>query len=94
MLVQYMRTTVLFCLCMHSCCEPFGSIPLKVGYWGMFAWARARSATFVLRILALALSLSSPREAPQVDPTGLQTFPAKHVWAEWLHHPCLLGGPQ
>ena len=54
--------------------------------------ARARCATFVISILALAPSLSSPWEVPQVDRTGPQTFPAKHVWAEWLHHPCLLGG--
>ena len=41
----------------------------------MFAWR----ATFIFSILALALILSSPQEIPQVDRTGLQTFPAKHV---------------
>ena len=54
----------------------------------------ARRATFGVSVLALAPSLSSPREVPHRDRTGPQTFPAKHVWAEWLHHPCLLGGPQ
>ena len=54
----------------------------------------ARRATFVLSVLALAPSLSSPWEVPPVDRTGPQTFCAKHVWAEWLHRPCLLGGPQ
>ena len=42
---------------------------------GMFV----RRATFVLSILALAPSLSSPQEVLQVDRTGLQTFRAKHV---------------
>ena len=62
-------------------------------YWGYVCPARAWHATFVLSILSLALSLSPPREVPQTDRTGPQTFPAKHVWAEWLHHPCLLVGP-
>ena len=35
--------------------------------------------TFVLCILSLAPSLSSPREVPQVDRTRPQTFRAKHV---------------
>ena len=56
--------------------------------------AHAQRATFDFSILALAPNLSSPKEVPQVDRTGPQTFPAKHVWAEWLHHPCLLRGPQ
>ena len=56
--------------------------------------AHARRATFVLSILSLAPSLSPPQEVPQVDRTRPQTFPARHVWAEWLHHPCLLGGAQ
>ena len=38
-----------------------------------------RGATFALSILSLAPSLSSPREVPQVDRTGPQTFPARHV---------------
>ena len=42
---------------------------------GMFA----RRATIVVSILSLAPSLSSPREVPQVDRTGPQTFPAKQV---------------
>ena len=67
-----------------SCTEP----------WGNVCPACARRATLVLSILALAPGLSSPRGVPQVDRTGPQTFPAKHVWAEWLHHPCLLGGGQ
>ena len=54
--------------------------------------AHARRTTFVLSILGLAPNISSPREVPQVDRTGPQTCPAKHVWAEWLHHPCLLVG--
>ena len=41
--------------------------------------ARARRATFVLSILALAPSISPPGELPQIDPTGLQTFPPKHI---------------
>ena len=45
---------------------------------GMFA-RHAQCATFVVSIKALAPSLSSPREDPQVDCTGPQTFPAKHV---------------
>ena len=39
----------------------------------------ARRATFVLRMLSLAPSLSSPMEVPQVDRTRPQTFRAKHV---------------
>ena len=45
--------------------------------WGNVCPARARRAIFVLSILALAPSLSSPREVPQVDRTGPQIFPAK-----------------
>ena len=41
--------------------------------------AHARRATFVLSILSLAPSLSSPREVPQVDRTRQQTFPARHL---------------
>ena len=41
--------------------------------------ARARRATFVLLILTLTLDLPSPRGAPQVDRSGLQTFPTKHA---------------
>ena len=41
--------------------------------------AHAWRATFVLRILSLAPSISSPREVPQVDRTGPQTFPARHL---------------
>ena len=36
--------------------------------------ARTRCTTSVLSILALAPSLSSPREVPQVDRNGLPTF--------------------
>ena len=64
------------------------------GVRGNVCLVHARRATFVLSIPAVAPSLSSPREVPQVDRTGPQTFPAEHVWAEWLHHPCLLGRPQ
>ena len=39
----------------------------------------AQRATFVLSILSLAPSLSSPWEIPQVDHTRLQTFPARHL---------------
>ena len=55
---------------------------------------RAPRGTFAISTLALAPSLSSPQDVRQVDRTGPQTFPAKHVWAEWPHHPCLPGGPQ
>ena len=41
--------------------------------------AHARRATFVLSILSLAPSPSSPCGIPQVDRTGPQTFPARHV---------------
>ena len=41
--------------------------------------AHARRATFVLSILSLAPSSSSPREVPQVDRTRPQTFPAPHL---------------
>ena len=54
-------------------------LAVKVRVWGNVCPARARCATFVLSILALAPRLSSPREVPQVDRTGPQTFPAKHV---------------
>jgi hypothetical protein len=50
----------------------------RSGPWGNVCLARARRATFVLRILSLAPRLSSPREVPQVDRTRLQTFRAKH----------------
>ena len=39
----------------------------------------ARCATFVLNILSLAPSLSSPWEVPQVDCTRPQTFFARHL---------------
>ena len=39
--------------------------------------AHARHTTFVLRILSLAPSLSSPWEVPQVDRTRPQTFYAR-----------------
>ena len=54
----------------------------------------ARRATFVLSILALAPSLSSPREAPQVDRSGPQTFRAKHMWAHGYITPTFSGVPQ
>ena len=41
--------------------------------------AHARRATFVFSILAPAPNLSSPREVPQVDRTGPQTFRARHL---------------
>ena len=76
----------------HMPSLPF-ALPLTLGE--CLSGARpvhARRATFVLSILALAPSVSSPRAVPQVDRTGPQTLPAKHMWAAWLHHPCLLGG--
>ena len=41
--------------------------------------AHAQRATFVISILSLAPSLSSPWEVPQVDRTRPQTFPARHL---------------
>ena len=49
------------------------------GVRGNSCLVRAWRASSVLSILAPAPSLSSPREAPQVDCIGPQTFPAKHV---------------
>ena len=41
--------------------------------------AHARRATFVLSILSVAPSLSSPWEVPQVERTRPQTFSARHL---------------
>ena len=41
--------------------------------------ARTRHATFVSTIPTLKPDLPSPREAPQVDQSGPQTFPTKHA---------------
>ena len=41
--------------------------------------AHARHTTFLLSILSLAPSLSSPWEVPQVARTTPQTFPARHL---------------
>ena len=52
---------------------------MTVCVWGGGYPAHTRHATFVLTIPALTLDLPSPRGAPQVDQSGPQTFPTKHV---------------
>ena len=51
----------------------------RASHGGNACPARARRATFVLSILSLAPSLSSPWEVPQVDRTRPQTFSARHL---------------
>ena len=51
------------------------------------------------RYLCIKHHGSSPKSvltegSPPSRPHWTANLPAKHVWAEWLHDPCLLGGPQ
>ena len=64
---KYMVIVMIMLLTMVNAASP--------SYGGMFA----RRATFVLRILSLAPSLSSPWEVPQVDCTRPQTISARHL---------------
>ena len=62
--------------------EPWGCMEQGEGglaQGGNVCPAHARRATFVLSILSLAPSLSSPWEVPRVDCTRPQNFPAKHL---------------
>ena len=61
-----------------------------------FSWVRLPSAPGIqISVLVIYPNASPPNITPSSSP-GHRTpaVSGAHVWAEWLHHPCLLGGPQ
>ena len=68
----------------------------RPGLGGYVCPARTRRAPGnQINVLAIYPNALPPNITPASSPGYLTAaVSGAHVWAEWLHHPCLLGGPQ
>ena len=69
------------------------SLGTTAGPWeGTFA---RRAPGIQINVLAIYPNALPPNITPSSSPGYLTpAVSGAQVWAEWLHHPCLLGGPQ